>query len=122
MRMASVWMPPHASIRSWQCDGSPNRRRTDVKTPQRTRSAAQVIIALTGIRQPALLNDWTHLFEVASWEAAQQQAALDVVRQFQAELSECAEKVDELNAQRVQRGGRKFVAFNPRILETSVSI
>ena len=84
---------------------------------------ALVIIALTGVRQPALLSDWTHLFAVDGWTAAQREGALAAVRQFQRDLIECAEEIDELNERR-QRvpGGRRFVAFNPRIFETSVSI
>jgi len=83
---------------------------------------ALVIISLTGIGQPALMSDWTHLFKVATWAADQQQAALDVVRQFQADLVACADEVERLNLVREARGERKFVAFDPRILETSVSI
>ena len=84
-----------------------------------------MIIALTGIRQPALLSDWTHLFteHVDGWTAEQRDGALGAVRQFQAELIEVAEEIDELNERRQRApGGRRFVAFNPRIFETSVSI
>ena len=84
---------------------------------------ALVIIALTGVRQPALLSDWTHIFAVGSWTAEQRDGALGAVRQFQHDLVECAEEIDELNERRQRApGGRRFVAFNPRVFETSVSI
>ena len=111
--------------------------------------------------QPALMSDWTHLFKVNGWPAAQQQQVrdaisilvrgsvhphrlpsslnvarclratlhtaphaqvLDAVRHFQDDLAQCADDVESANMLREARGERKFVAFNPRILETSVSI
>ena len=47
---------------------------------------------------------------------------LDVVRHFQDNLAQLADDVESANMDREARGERKFVAFNPRILETSVSI
>jgi len=96
----------------------------DGKTEVDVQSYAQalVIISLTGIGQPPLMSDWTHLFKVDSWPKDRQQAALDVVRQFQEDLAACADEVEGLNLLREARGERRFVAFNPRILETSVSI
>ena len=96
----------------------------DGKTAVDVQSYAQalVIIALTGIGQPALMSDWTHLFKVPAWPSDQQQAVLDIVRKFQEDLASCADEVDRLNFELETRGERKFVAFNPRILETSVSI
>ena len=81
-----------------------------------------MIIALTGIRQPSLIDSWTHLFKCEDWSDGKQEAVLDVVRAFQSDLTEAAETVEERNEARVACGGRKFVAFNPRIFETSVSI
>jgi len=83
---------------------------------------ALVIIALTGIRQPPLMGDWTHIFHVASWPPGKAQGALDAVRNLQSELAKCADAMDDRNANRERNGERKFMAFNPRILETSVSI
>ena len=45
-----------------------------------------------------------------------------MVRHFQDDLAQLADDVDSANMDREARGERKFVAFNPRILETSVSI
>jgi hypothetical protein len=87
-----------------------------------TFTQAMIIISLTGLRTPPLMDDWTHLFRVSSWEASQQQAVLDTVRQFQVDLGECADEIEHRNVVRERNGGKKVVAFNPRILETSVSI
>lgn len=80
------------------------------------------LIALTGLRQPALMDDWTHLFQVESWTSEQRQAALDVVRSFQVDLGTCSSELEERNVERENQGEKRFVAFNPRILETSISI
>lgn len=81
-----------------------------------------VVIALTGVRKPPLLGDYTHLFQVDAWPSVKGQAVLDEVRNLQFELAACADEMDDRNEERQRRGDRKFVAFNPRILETSVSI
>lgn len=104
-------------------DGLPGKiidGRCDVDV--QTYAQALVIIALTGIGQPSLMSDWTHLFHVPSWPKDVQQSALEVVRQFQSNLASCADEAEALNDTREKRGERKFVAFNPRLLETSVSI
>ena len=57
------------------------------------------------------------------FEPQEAAAMKEHVRQFQAELIEVAEEIDELNERRQRApGGRRFVAFNPRLFETSVSI
>ncbi len=81
-----------------------------------------VIIALTGLRQPPLMSDWTHIFEVASWPDDKRQATVDAVRALQVELADVADDIDAKNDARERRGERAVPAFNPRILETSVSI
>eukprot|EP00931_Biecheleriopsis_adriatica_P103538 TRINITY_DN78361_c0_g1_i1.p1 TRINITY_DN78361_c0_g1~~TRINITY_DN78361_c0_g1_i1.p1 ORF type:complete len:882 (-),score=163.94 TRINITY_DN78361_c0_g1_i1:151-2514(-) len=96
----------------------PGRLQADVQ------SIAQslCLISLTGVRQPALMDDWTHLFQVDSWTPEQRQAAVEIVRRFQADLSTCGTELEERNVERENRGEKRFVAFNPRILETSVSV
>jgi len=80
------------------------------------------LIALTGVRMPPLMDDWTHLFQVDAWDPAQRQAALDLTRKFQADLATCSDEIANRNVQRWRRGERKCTAFDPRTLETSVSI
>ena len=83
------------------------------------------VIMLTGTKMPPLMSNWAHLFEAAGckgWGVDKQQHALDASRRFQKDLATVAEEQAARNEQRAQAGQRKFVAFNPRILETAVSI
>lgn len=96
----------------------PGRCDPDVQTF----AQSLILISLTGTRQPALMEEWGHLFRVASWTPAKQQAVLDLVRSLQVDLSTCADTIDHRNMLRERSGERQFVCFNPRILETSVSI
>ena len=68
------------------------------------------------------MSDWTHIFEVASWPDDKRQATVDAVRALQVELADVADDIDAKNDARERRGERAVPAFNPRILETSVSI
>lgn len=99
---------------------APNATQADVQST----TQSLITIALTGLRQPPLLSDWTHIFRGLqdSWGAIRHQKVIDLVRRFQVDLIVCAEEIDGLNERRNLQHGRKFVAFNPRILETSVSI
>ena len=104
-------------------DGMPAKlargaHKVDVQSHQQ----ALVIIALTGVRQPPLIGNWTHLFQVDSWDAHKLQASINVVREHQVRLTLLASKIDDRNQARLAAIGRQLVAFNPRILETSVSI
>eukprot|EP00933_Yihiella_yeosuensis_P032664 TRINITY_DN26284_c0_g1_i1.p1 TRINITY_DN26284_c0_g1~~TRINITY_DN26284_c0_g1_i1.p1 ORF type:complete len:919 (+),score=164.78 TRINITY_DN26284_c0_g1_i1:322-2757(+) len=81
-----------------------------------------IVMSLTGVRMPPLMDNWTHIFQVESWSNENRQAVLDVVRDFQAQLETCSAEIEERNVLRESRGEKKFMAFNPRILETSVSI
>jgi hypothetical protein len=74
-----------------------------------TFAQALIIIALTGIKQPSLINDWTHLYE---------NKAHDIVKLFQTDLNAVSNKISANNKNRAI----KFWAFDPRILESSVSI
>lgn len=87
-----------------------------------TFTLAMIIISFTGIRQPPLMDEWTHLFKVESWTDEKQQAVLNTVRQFQVSLAACSDDIEHENILRERRGEKKVVAFDPRILETSVSI
>mmetsp|Transcript_38046 Transcript_38046/g.123077 ORF Transcript_38046/g.123077 Transcript_38046/m.123077 type:complete len:1230 (+) Transcript_38046:108-3797(+) len=104
-------------------DGLPGKLAPGATQPDvQSFAQALVVISLTGVKQPPLIDDYTHLFQCAEWEADKQQAALRVVRDFQADLVECAEELDALNTRRIAEGGAEFVTFNPRLFETSVSI
>jgi hypothetical protein len=85
-------------------------------------SQALIIIALTGMREPPLMDDWAHLFKVDSWKTEEQQAVLNTVRQFQVDLAACSDEIEHQNMMRMGRGEKQCVAFDPRIHETSVSI
>ena len=68
-----------------------------------------IIIALTGIKQPSLMDDWTHLYE---------EQAHNIVRSFQTDLDTVSNMISTSNKARII----KFWAMDPRILESSVSI
>lgn len=74
-----------------------------------TFAQALIIIALTGIRQPSLMDDWKHLFE---------EKAHDIVKSLQIELA----KVSDIISDRNKNRKIKFWSMDPRILESSVSI
>jgi len=85
-----------------------------VETDVQTFAQGLVVIALTGIKQPALMADWTHVFLEAEW---------GFQKSFQAELQACQETIDKRNIEREKTPGKKqYVAVSPRILESSVSI
>mmetsp|Transcript_11483 Transcript_11483/g.40878 ORF Transcript_11483/g.40878 Transcript_11483/m.40878 type:complete len:1212 (-) Transcript_11483:137-3772(-) len=87
-----------------------------------TFAQALIVISLTGFRMPPLMGDWTHIFQVDSWDPTSRQRALDLARKLQADLAAASDEISDCNIQRERRGEHKFVAFDPRILETSVSI
>jgi hypothetical protein len=92
--------------------------------PAKTLAELTIALTCTNIHQPPLLADWTHIFKdlQKSWGSGRQQKVVDLVHRFQVDLGACAEEIDVLNVRRKLAYGRSFVAFNPRILETSVSI
>ncbi|KAG8468049.1 hypothetical protein KFE25_007101 [Diacronema lutheri] len=95
------------------------------KTVPDVQSLALVLatMSLTGIKQPALLDDWEHIARGArSWSSAQADAAVQSERAFQHLLEMAAEEIEERNGARERMGARRYVACNPRILESSVSI
>ena len=81
----------------------PNKTIADAQTF----AQALIIIALTGIRQPALVNNWDHLFEDD-----------ECVREFQKDLISLSEHIDVLNTKREIA----YNVMNPKVLESSVSI
>ena len=97
---------------------APGKAQVDVQS----HAQGLITIALTGVRQPPLMDDYTHLFQVKAWGTKQRQAAIDAARGLQQRLLRVSRDIDERNAERERTLGRKFVAFNPRIHETSVSI
>jgi len=81
-----------------------------------------VLISLTGLQEPALMDDWTHIFMVESWPDSRREEVLRIVREFQVDLDKVSREIDERNIKRERSGQKRFNAFNPRLLETSVSI
>jgi hypothetical protein len=83
-----------------------------------------ILISLTGIHKPALQGDWSHIFHGmdGAWGARRHERVLGCVELFQADLTACAEAIDDANRVRVREMGLPFVAFHPRNLLTSVSI
>ena len=65
------------------------------------------MISLTGLRQPALMNDWEHLFTDVKY-----------TQQFQMDLLELSKQIDKLNETRLV----PYNVMNPKVLESSVSI
>jgi len=86
-----------------------------------THAQALVIIAMTGARQPALMGDWTHLF-TGVFEDKAQIPIMQAVNGLQRDLNSLAHEVEQRNEARAAAGVPPCRAFNPRILETSVSI
>jgi hypothetical protein len=69
-----------------------------------------LIMGLTGLQQPSILGDFTHL--------ALDEAGKTAFRTFQAELTGLADQIDQKNKTRKY----PYNGFNPRNLECSVSI
>lgn len=81
------------------------------------------VISITGVKQPQLLDDWTHMYTGAqTWSAAQKDAAVANERAFQQRLELAAEEIEDRNEARERSGAPRYMACNPRILESSVSI
>lgn len=68
-----------------------------------------IIISLTGIKQPPLMDNWEHLFNVES---------IEIVRNFQKDLKRVSKMIKSRNTKR----HFKYRAMDPKILESSVSI
>ena len=106
-------------------DGLPGKLSKHGNTTQpdvQSHAQALVIISLTGVRQPPLMDDYTHIFNVTGWDKSKRQSAIDACRGLQSSLMAVSRDIDERNIERECKIGRKFVAFNPAIHETSVSI
>jgi hypothetical protein len=87
------------------------------------------LISMTGMREPQLMDDWAHLFDVEAWKhekgrtaKTKKQEVLNAVKQFQIDFAACGENINNENIRRAQRGEKTFIAFDPRIMETAVSI
>merc|ERR1712224_555470 len=83
---------------------------------------ALIIIALTGVKMPKMVDSWTHLLKVEAWPPEKQQGAMDAEHKFQADLRKCSDAIQNKNHVRERRGDKKCTIFDPRILESSVSI
>lgn len=87
-----------------------------------------IVMALTGQKQPPLLSDWSHVFKgIKPTEGIpppnfDETKVLNVVHQFRRDLETLSNTIDERNSTRKGNGNMPFMALNPRIFESSVSI
>ncbi len=86
----------------------PDRFLCDIQTTY----LATLLYAGTGLPQPALMDDWTHLFL-----DEKKAESVTVFQRFQNSLKQFAVELDKRNATRVQ----PFRTFDPRILDSSVA-
>jgi hypothetical protein len=104
-------------------------KRGKARADAMTYTLILAMMTATGTIEPPLMDDWSHIFEVKAWEekekgktTTKKQEVLNVIRQFQIDLAAASDDIESENIRRTQRGEKSFVAFDPRILETSVSI
>jgi hypothetical protein len=83
------------------------------KTMQSVQTYVQqcALVVLTGLKMPKLLDDWEHLVD---------QPFKAGYRRFKSDLHKLQAEIDERN----QRPNRRypFVSFNPKVIDTSVSV
>lgn len=92
----------------------PNKEEVDVDTFL----LSQCLIAFTSLHKPMLINDWSHIHihnKLTEQQKTELQAVLD---SFQHDLNDLVNDIDRINQDRAF----SFVAFNPRLLECSVSV
>ena len=77
------------------------------------------LAALTGLKMPGLLEDWSHL--VPHNDGSLSHAHLLNYRKFRLQLVLLSRHIDRLNADRNARR-YPFQSFNPRFMEVSVSV
>ena len=78
-----------------------------------------VLAALTGLRTPTLIGDFTHLFANMSNEKNEKTTMLGNLETFQSDLKQLSQQIDNLN-QTKRRW--PFQSTNPGNLECSVSL
>ena len=100
-------------------------RRADQMQTVQTYSQHLVLVVLTGLRMPALLDDWTHILAALRHE----QQHVHSHHLFKHRLRQRAKEVDEANlpypdGPEQPRKGRlyPFQSFNPRFMECSISV
>ncbi len=81
------------------------------------------LMALTALKMPDLLGDWSHLHaHLATENDAQHKAMLECLNVWQTELKDFSRTVDERNVARKAAGRQPFDAFNPKLMDCSVSV
>eukprot|EP01119_Soliformovum_irregulare_P022296 TRINITY_DN759_c0_g1_i1.p1 TRINITY_DN759_c0_g1~~TRINITY_DN759_c0_g1_i1.p1 ORF type:complete len:1432 (-),score=425.71 TRINITY_DN759_c0_g1_i1:53-4348(-) len=83
-----------------------------------TYSQVLSLTVVTGLEMPGILEDWSHLFDVGNPSDPIYQKNLSNYIQFKTELHKLSEEIDELN--KIRRF--PFQSFNPKNMETSVSV
>ena len=73
---------------------------------------------LSGLKQPALINDWSHIHLHEGMTPVQRRAIATIIHQFQVELKALSVQIDVRNLTRKKR----FMALNPSVLECAVAI
>lgn len=79
---------------------------------------AKCLISMTSLKKPMLMNDWTHVHVHPGLNQQQVDHVKQTLIKFQDDLAILSQRIDELN----QHREHKFVSFNPRVLEVSVSV
>jgi hypothetical protein len=79
------------------------------------------LLCTTGLRQPALINEWKHIILHDDMSAHHRAEISGIVDAFQTDLKALAAEVDARNANQELRQ-KPFMAMNPSVLECSVSI
>lgn len=84
---------------------------------------ALCVVALTAVKMPDLMNDWTHLYDdLRGSDAATHQAVVRGLAKWQADLVTFSGIVDERNVARKSANRQIFTAMNPRAMDCSVSV
>ena len=94
------------------------------------------LISLTGMRQPQLMSDWSHLHEyLKTNDSNKYDSVIKVLNNFQIDLKQQSQVIDKRNEIRLSKkisnltkdnteemSWNAFNSFNPRVMECSVSI
>jgi len=81
-----------------------------------TNCLLNALVSSTGVRMPKLLNNWEHLLEADIFECH----TVPIMRKFQEDLLKLSEEIDQDN--KVREPEFQLQSFNPRILESSLSV
>ena len=88
----------------------------ELRSPRNDIATTSVLIMLTGVRNPSILNDFSNVFSKTNEKEFNE--IKDVLNEWQSSLKQFATIVDERNKKR----RIPFQACNPNVMECSVSI